>query len=187
MSGYLENEKLLYALPVKVRTGIKKRLLKRVKKTENCWLWKGSLKSNRYGRTTLFNKRVAVHRVFYVLFRGKIKSNLYICHTCDTKPCVNPKHLFQATQEQNMKDCLRKNRHGSQLHPESYGYGHGNPKLNKKAVLDIRNNYLFRKMTFRMFARKYSVHKRTIERVYHGESWNNFRTLNPNEIMEKMR
>jgi ferredoxin-like protein FixX len=37
-------------------------------------------------------------------------SELVACHRCDTPSCVNPGHLFAATQKENMQDALRKGR-----------------------------------------------------------------------------
>jgi hypothetical protein len=34
-----------------------------------------------------------------------------ICHRCDNPVCVNPDHLFDGSQLENLLDCVRKGRH----------------------------------------------------------------------------
>lgn len=49
------------------------------------------------------------HRVSYELLTGK---KLYHqgCHSCDIPACINPEHIFDGTQSQNMKDAVKKGR-----------------------------------------------------------------------------
>lgn len=52
-----------------------------------------------------------VHRFMYVLHNPNVDiSNLNICHHCDNPSCVKPEHLFPGTQQDNMNDCVSKNR-----------------------------------------------------------------------------
>lgn len=102
MSGYLVSTKSLYVLSVKVRTGIKKRFLARVKKTDSCWLWIGcrdkfgyAIFWHKYG----FSKRA--QRVSYELFNGRIRGGFVIDHLCRNHSCVNPKHLDAVTIRTN--------------------------------------------------------------------------------------
>lgn len=54
-------------------------------------------------------KRVHAHRVSYEVFRNKKLLN-YGCHHCDVPACINPFHIFDGTQKQNLWDARRKNR-----------------------------------------------------------------------------
>jgi hypothetical protein len=58
--------------------------------------------------TTIGKKRA--HRVTYELCVGPVMPDRVICHKCDRKGCINPDHLFQGTQSDNMKDARRKGR-----------------------------------------------------------------------------
>jgi hypothetical protein len=62
-----------------------------------------SLKSNNY-------KRIRAHRAMYISIYGNIPEGKIICHSCDNKDCINPKHLFLGTKKDNTQDMLNKNR-----------------------------------------------------------------------------
>lgn len=49
------------------------------------------------------------HRVSYELLTGK---RLFYqgCHSCDVPACINPDHIFDGTQSQNMRDAVKKGR-----------------------------------------------------------------------------
>jgi HNH endonuclease len=36
---------------------------------------------------------------------------MVICHECDNPPCCNPKHLWEGTYSENLKDAYDKGRH----------------------------------------------------------------------------
>lgn len=49
------------------------------------------------------------HRAAWLLFRGEI-GNFVVAHECDYSLCVNPAHLFLATQDENIADMVAKKR-----------------------------------------------------------------------------
>lgn len=67
--------------------------------TKDCWIWKQ--------KTCIFSSKIA-YRVSYTLFIGKIPEGMEICHKCDNRACVNPKHLYSGTHSDNMKDTIGK-------------------------------------------------------------------------------
>jgi hypothetical protein len=79
-----------------------------------CWIWKG-----------------LAHRLAYKLLKGKIPKGRLVCHSCDTRACCNPKHLWLGTNKKNMEDCSRKNR-------IAFGEACGRAKLSKGEVLKVR-------------------------------------------------
>ena len=63
-----------------------------------------------------------------------------ICrHTCDTKDCVNPAHLLNGTQKDNMRDMFER---GRQPVFNQAGELNGNSRLTEDQVKEIRNRYL---------------------------------------------
>jgi hypothetical protein len=106
------------------QTSLKKRFFKFTQLpfdgSTTCWEWKGCRNLQGYGflLKTLGKKQYVqayAHRVAYELHTGRpIGEGLQVCHTCDHPWCVNPHHLFLATQTENMQDAKAKGRLGGQ-------------------------------------------------------------------------
>lgn len=82
----------------------------RVRRSEGCWLWLGSINSNGYGRLYIRGRRLGAHRWAYIFTHGEIPRGLEILHRCDNPPCVNPDHLIAGTHVDNMRDMSSKGR-----------------------------------------------------------------------------
>jgi hypothetical protein len=87
-----------------------------IKIPNGCWLWLGAWSGQRhYGDIYIKDRHCYTHRVSYEIFHGPITEGKEICHTCDVPRCWNPHHLFAGTHEENMQDCLCKNRFYAKL------------------------------------------------------------------------
>lgn len=79
-----------------------------------CWLWEGALESSGYGQITERSngsqKNHMAHRLSYEIYKGPLIKGMVVMHTCDMPSCVNPAHLKQATQKENMEDRDKKGR-----------------------------------------------------------------------------
>lgn len=77
----------------------------------DCWLWLGALQGNKlYGvvRNPINQKMTTAHRVAFYFANGYINEDLLVCHECDFGLCVNPKHLWQGTIQNNVDDrCIK--------------------------------------------------------------------------------
>jgi hypothetical protein len=76
----------------------------------DCWEWQACKNKHGYGEFFFNGRRHGAHRVAYQLTYGDFDQNLVCCHKCDNTSCVNPKHLFLGTQQDNVDDMMKKGR-----------------------------------------------------------------------------
>lgn len=133
----------------------------------DCWLWKGCLTTSGYGQTG--SKRFghdkyydSAHRLSYKLFIGPIPDGMFVCHHCDVRHCVNPKHLFLGTHADNMADCTAKGRHDDRK-----GENHHISKLTDAIVWDILQSKELQKD----IAARLGISKVTVCQIKSGYLW----------------
>lgn len=103
---------------------------------DGCWLWMGPKNKKGYGHIGINGKTVSAHRFSYSINVGAIPDGLHVLHTCDNRPCVNPKHLWVGTNLENVLDCIKKGRAGTLF--SLRGEAHSKAKLTAADVLEIR-------------------------------------------------
>jgi HNH endonuclease len=134
-----------------------------------CWTWDGPIhKATGYGTFEVLEIEYKAHRVSYFYFNGKKMESKYdILHTCDNRICVNPAHLYEGTNLENMGDRACRN-------PESFiKNGSTNPaaKITEKDIPDIFWKYYKKRMTQLEISNDYDVTPGTISKILLRNKW----------------
>ena len=120
-----------------------------------CVLWAGAKTAGGYGNF----RSVYAHRIAYELVHGAVPAGKLVLHHCDTRLCVNPKHLFVGTAAENTADMLMKGR--------GVRGRHVNAKLNQVQVLEIRSA----KGTQQEIADRYGIKRQTVGMIRRRAAW----------------
>lgn len=98
----------------------------------------------------------------YEMYVGPIPPGLYVLHSCDNPPCVNPKHLRLGTQIDNMSDARERGR---------LNFGERNPLavVTEEIVLKIRADSPA--LSYREIALKYDISKPTVAQIVTRRTW----------------
>lgn len=79
---------------------------------DSCHIWTGSAQDDRgYGRMMVNGGVWRVHRWLLGYARGvHLGANETANHRCDNPRCVNLRHLYVGTQDENVRDMVQRNR-----------------------------------------------------------------------------
>lgn len=109
---------------------------------DSCWEWtrtRGPIPDN-YGKfrwtnpVTGKNEVTAASAVALFLVNGAVPD--HACHTCDNPPCCRPKHLYDGTHADNMRD---KSERGRGRTRQQSGETNLQAKLTDELVVQARN------------------------------------------------
>jgi len=152
-----------------------KRFFDKVNKTETCWNWTAGGRGSGYGAMKYGNKIVDAHRISWLIHYGDIPPNICICHTCDNRSCVNPKHLFLGTHKDNMQDCKNK---GRLVIPTGGGFKINHVSLNRSIKNDedvkiIKSKILNRKTSLKKLSEELSLPYQLLRDISCGRVYKN--------------
>jgi hypothetical protein len=137
-------------------------------KTSGCWKWIAAKYHDGYGIFWDGERHSRAHRVAYSLFIGEIPEGMLVCHHCDNPACVNPKHLFLGTIQDNVNDrCNKGHSTGGSLRGEnspSHKYTEDKIKL-------IRGLYDTGRFSQRDLAKKLNIPRSTIKNIVNRDTW----------------
>ena len=130
--------------------------------TDSCIEWRGAVDLDGYGWFSYANKRRRAHRVSYELAHGPVPPGAVVRHSCDNRPCINPRHLEVGTTQDNTRD---RDERGRAARGERAKRSH----LREADVLAIRAKRGER--TLRSLADEYRVSVSTIHHIVTRKTW----------------
>lgn len=125
-----------------------------------CWIWLHQTNQAGYGVLSYRDRIVRAHRLCWEQFQGPISDGAHVLHKCDTRPCINPDHLFLGSNDDNVRDMISKKRN-------RFGETHPARKLTADDVKQIRAS-TERNMHL---ANRFGVSRQRISDIRHGRGW----------------
>lgn len=130
--------------------------------SDACHLWQGYTGGRGYGHISVKNKAKAVHRLAFRFEYGRIPAGYHVLHKCDVRACVNPGHLFLGSNDDNVKDMIKKGR-------QARGERSGQAKLTEAEVKDILS--LRGRLSMQEIGEMFGVSRHTVGRIHCGKRW----------------
>jgi predicted Zn-ribbon and HTH transcriptional regulator len=136
--------------------------------TDECIVWPLSVIHDGYGRLRVGKKTKQVHILAYEKRIGEVPEGMKVCHHCDNPPCLNYRHLFLGTVQDNNEDKRLKKRH-------CFGETSGMAKLTEEQVREIRAKYVYdiknRAQRQLRLGEEYGVGQTVISAIVRRKTW----------------
>jgi len=135
----------------------------KVRKENECWIWVGAKHPDGHGQILVGNRMEFAHRVSFAISYGSPRDE-FVCHRCNNPRCVNPKHLYTGTHNDNMNDMIQRGSVKGSKNPSA--------KLNEDVVREIKikvKNKDYRSIM--SLAQQYGVSKSVISDIITKRKW----------------
>jgi predicted XRE-type DNA-binding protein len=129
-----------------------------------CWRWTRAHSKTGYGFLNMNHTFIFAHRFAYIVTIGFIPEGMQVLHSCDTRDCCNPRHLFLGTHAENMADKVDK---GRQARGETMGIN----KLKNIQVIGIRELYDSGNFTQVQIAQMFGISQPAVHCIVVGSTW----------------
>lgn len=131
---------------------------RRVDRSGECWIWRSTVDSHGYGKTTNSKATIRAHRLSWLLEHGPIPDGSYVLHRCDNRLCVRPGHLYLGTHADNMRDMRTRGR-AARL---------GRRKVSAEQALEIRMRGAEGAASL---AREFGLSRVNTQKIIKGKTW----------------
>lgn len=91
---------------------------------DECWPWQGKHGPSGHGQFSINNVHYGASRVAFYWDNHRWPVGGEVRHTCDNPLCVNPRHLIEGTQADNLQDMVSRGRHYQQQKTHCAPAGH---------------------------------------------------------------
>jgi hypothetical protein len=151
-----------------VASGLVPRFMEHVERTEDCWLY---TPFNRLGYGSFYYRaghKMHSHRVALLIFTGVYPERgiYYACHKCTNKNCVNPKHLYWGTPQDNAIDAWADPSHRTEEFRIACQY---REKISDEQLKLIWRKFWFDGVTLDDLASEHQLSSRYLAAVMRGE------------------
>ena len=124
--------------------------------SDECWEWQAGTVTG-YGQLCISGKNFLAHRLAWLFWRGPIPDGLCVLHTCDNRPCCNPRHLWLGSRAENNADMVAKGRQGA--------------KLTVDQAREIFERYHAGGATLHALAEEYGIDRSNVGYIANGQRW----------------
>ena len=133
--------------------------------TDDCWEWARRNPAG-YGLVWVDGRDRLAHRVAYETWVATIPDDLFVCHTCDNPPCINPDHLWFGSASDNNNDKEMKGR-GNQPR----GSKNANAKLTERDVVEVRRLRNEEHLTLKEIGNRFGITEAAVSAIVRRKLW----------------